>query len=61
MLQIQNVILHVILSQNKRISDSHMIYHYVKIKKNMRKLSNLQYMLEIKTVRLNKDLDMPVK
>jgi hypothetical protein len=61
MFQIQNVILQVILNQNKNKPDSHGAYHYVKITKNVRKLPILQYVLEIKTVRLNKDPDMPLK
>jgi hypothetical protein len=39
------------------ISDSHRVYHYMKIKKKVRKLPNLQYVLEIKTIRFNKELD----
>jgi hypothetical protein len=35
MFQIQNVILQVILNQNEYKSDSHGVYHYVKIKKKM--------------------------
>ena len=31
MFEIQNVILQVIVSQNKHNSDSHRVYHYVKI------------------------------